>query len=217
MTNTIAGSRDDNYVELPESTALATNECRSVLLPRISRGPNDPDLFQRAQRHRRVRKAGVTDIHPQRDLEIRAFQRPSVRVHPQRPLLCPPNARGQPPCLGAETLPYITILADFGQPSELEVTYTESDVDDRCLRIYAPGIDATIYAFLSNRAHVLTTLEKLVQRQQIPETETPIAEYLAAQFGFGSTGLTQHMHWEHWRNKSMGIVAFFPAARLVYD
>lgn len=97
----------------------------------------------------------------------------------------------------ADALPYIAILADLGRPSELEVTYSESDVDDRCLRIYAAGIDATIYPFLSNRPDVLATLEKLVRRQQIPETETPTATYLAAQFGFGGTGLPQHMLWEH--------------------
>ena len=96
----------------------------------------------------------------------------------------------------ADALPYVAILADLGRPSELEVTYSESDVDDPCLRIYAAGIDATTHPFLSNRPDVLGTLEKLVRRQQIPETETPVATYLAAQPEFGVTGLSQHIRWE---------------------
>jgi len=103
------------------------------------------------------------------------------------------NRRGS----DTDALPYIVILADLGRPSELEVTYSESDVDGHCLRIYAAGIDATTYPFLSSRPDVLATLEKLVRRQQRPETETPIATYLAAQAGFGVRGLSQHMRWEH--------------------
>ena len=109
----------------------------------------------------------------------------------------------------ADTLPYTAILTDLGRPSELEATYIESSANDRCLRIYAAGLDATIYPFLSNRPDVLTTLEKLSRRQQIPETETPIAEYLAAQLGFGTTGLPRNMYWEHGRKESSG-----PATRV---
>ena len=52
------------------------------------------------------------------------------------------------------------------------MTYTESEVDDGCLRIYAAGLDATVYRFLVNRPDVLTTLEK-------------------------TRGLPRHVQWEH--------------------
>ena len=43
----------------------------------------------------------------------------------------------------AESLPYVAILADLGQPSSFSVTFPERNIDDRCLRIYAAGVDAT--------------------------------------------------------------------------
>ena len=94
-------------------------------------------------------------------------------------------------------LPYIAILADLGQPSSLSVTFTERNIRDRCLRIYAAGVDTTTYPFLATYPALMKTLQNLVYLQQIPERETPVREYLLAQVKFGSTATPEHMLWEH--------------------
>ncbi|KAF8548189.1 hypothetical protein OG21DRAFT_1526653 [Imleria badia] len=100
--------------------------------------------------------------------------------------------------LDSESLPYIAILADLGQPSSLSVTFPERDIQrDRCLRIYAAGVDTATYPFLAKYPALMDTLQDLVHLQQIPEIETPFMEYLNAQVKFGSTATPDHMLWEH--------------------
>ena len=100
----------------------------------------------------------------------------------------------------SEPLPYIAILADLGQPSSFSLTFPERDIDDRCLRIYAAGADTATYPFLARYPEIMNTLQDLVHLQQIPETETPITQYLDAQMKFGSTAAPRHMLWEHGRD-----------------
>ena len=96
-------------------------------------------------------------------------------------------------------LPYIAILADLGQPSSFSVTFPERDIDDRCMRIYAAGVDTSTYPFLGKYPALMKTLQHLVHIQQIPETEKAMMEYLNAQVKFGSTATPKHMLWEHGR------------------
>ena len=98
------------------------------------------------------------------------------------------------------TLPYIAILADLGQPNSFSVTFPERDVDDRCLRIYAAGIDTATYPFLAKYPAIMDTLQDLVHLQQIPETDTVCRDYLNAQVKFGNTATVEHMEWEHGAN-----------------
>ena len=100
----------------------------------------------------------------------------------------------------SDSLPYIAILADLGQPPSFSVTFPEQDVDDRCLRVYATGVDIATYPFLTNHPALMQALQNLVHLQQIPETERPYTEYLNAQVKFGSTATTEHMVWEHGRD-----------------
>jgi hypothetical protein len=100
----------------------------------------------------------------------------------------------------SDSLPYIAILADLGQPSSFSLTFPERDVDDRCLRIYAAGVESTTYPFLAKYPALMRTLQDLVHIQQIPETERFYTEYLDAQVKFGSTATIQHMVWEHGKN-----------------
>lgn len=100
---------------------------------------------------------------------------------------------------GSGSLPYIAILVDLGQPSSFSVTFPEREVGDRCLRIYAAGVDAAIYPFLTKYPALMKTLEDLVHLQQLPETETPIREYLDAQVSFGDTAFPENMVWERGR------------------
>ena len=111
----------------------------------------------------------------------------------------------------SDTLPYIAILADLGQPPSFSVTFPERDVDDRCLRIYAAGVDATTYSFLAKYPALVETLQNLVHLQQIPETQRPYTEYLNAQVKFGCTATREHMHWEH--GKSVPDLQLKPLAR----
>jgi len=100
----------------------------------------------------------------------------------------------------SEPLPYIAILADLGQPSSFSLTFPERDIDDRCLRIYAAGVDTVTYPFLARYPAIMNTLQDLVLLQQIPETETPVTQFLNAQVKFGSTATPKHMLWEHGRD-----------------
>ena len=100
----------------------------------------------------------------------------------------------------SDSLPYIAILADLGQPASFSATFPEREVDDRCLRIYAAGVDAATYPFLTDYPAIMQTLQNLVHLQQIPETERPYTEYLNAQVKFGSTARPEHMVWEHGRD-----------------
>ncbi|KAI9464849.1 hypothetical protein HD554DRAFT_2315779 [Boletus coccyginus] len=99
----------------------------------------------------------------------------------------------------SDPLPYIAILADLGQPSSFSLTFPERNTDDRCLRIYAAGVDTVTYPFLGRYPAIMDALQDLVHLQQIPETETPCMEYLSAQVKFGSTATPEHMLWEHGR------------------
>jgi hypothetical protein len=99
------------------------------------------------------------------------------------------------------TLPYIAILADLGQPSSFSATFPEKDVDDRCLRIYAAGVDTATYPFLAKYPGLMDTLQDLVHLQQIPETDTACRDYLNAQMEFGSTPTFEHMEWENGKSK----------------
>ncbi|KAI9568062.1 hypothetical protein HD554DRAFT_2102717 [Boletus coccyginus] len=94
----------------------------------------------------------------------------------------------------SESLPYIAISVDLGQPSSFSATFSE-----RCLRIYAAGVDTTTYPYLARYPAIMTTLQALVYLQQVPETEMPFTEYLNAQVKFGSTAAPEHMLWEHGR------------------
>ena len=70
-------------------------------------------------------------------------------------------------------LPYIAILADLGvdkKKSKLEVTLDSSSDSDTCLRIYAPGLDATRYSFLANRDKITEILVDLYKRQSAPSS-----------------------------------------------
>ena len=96
-----------------------------------------------------------------------------------------------------DSFPYIAILADLGQPPSFSVTFPEHDIDDRCLRIYAAGVDTTTYPFLAKYPALMEMLQNLVHLQQILETHRPFAEYLNAQMKFGTTATREHMHWEH--------------------
>ena len=100
----------------------------------------------------------------------------------------------------SDSLPYIAILADLGQPPSFSATFPERAVDDRCLRVYAAGVDKTTYPFLTNCPSIMQTLQNIVRLQQIPETERPYTEYLNAQVKFGSTATPEHMVWEHGRD-----------------
>ncbi|KAG9318913.1 hypothetical protein JVU11DRAFT_1024 [Chiua virens] len=93
--------------------------------------------------------------------------------------------------------PYIAILADLGQRSSFTTTFPEKQTADRCLRIYAAGVDETTYPFLARYPTVKNTLENLARRQRMPETEMPYTQYLDAQVKFGSTATAQYMEWEH--------------------
>ncbi|KAI9566680.1 hypothetical protein HD554DRAFT_2040055 [Boletus coccyginus] len=73
----------------------------------------------------------------------------------------------------SDPLPYIAILADLGQPSSFSLTFPERNADDRCLRIYAAGVDTVTYPFLGRYPAIMDALQDLVHLQQIPETETP--------------------------------------------
>jgi len=95
------------------------------------------------------------------------------------------------------SLPYIAILADLSQPTSFSVTFPEQDVDDRCLRIYAAGVDTTTYPFLASCPALMGTLQDLVHRRKIRKTEMFYANYLDAQVRFGSTSTAEHMEWEH--------------------
>ncbi|KAI9462598.1 hypothetical protein HD554DRAFT_2330393 [Boletus coccyginus] len=99
----------------------------------------------------------------------------------------------------SDPLPYIAILADLGQPSSFSLTFPERNTDDRCLRIYAAGVDTVTYPFLGRYPAIMDALQDFVHLQQIPETETPCMEYLSAQVKFGSTATPEHMLWEHGR------------------
>ena len=100
----------------------------------------------------------------------------------------------------ADSLPYIAILAELGQPSSFSVTFPERNVEDRCLRIYAAGVDTTTYPFLVKYPALMRSLQDLVHIQQIPETKRPYTEHLNAQVKFGSTATPEHMEWEHEKN-----------------
>ena len=99
------------------------------------------------------------------------------------------------------TLPYIAILADLGQPKAFSVTFPERDVDDRCLRIYAAGVDTATYPFLSKYPAIMDTLQDLVHLQQIPETDTVCRDYLNTQMEFGTTAIFEYMEWENGKSK----------------
>ena len=99
-------------------------------------------------------------------------------------------------------LPYIVILADLGVEanSKLNVTYTtlETDIPDahsthpveRCLRVYAPGINGKTFPFLVHQTEVLATLEDLAHSEDLPEIGRPFAKKLGneVKFGFSPQG-----------------------------
>ncbi|KAG9308729.1 hypothetical protein JVU11DRAFT_11514 [Chiua virens] len=94
-------------------------------------------------------------------------------------------------------LPYIAIMADLGQPPSFSVTFPERETDDRCMRIYAAGIDTSTYPFLANHSALLNRLQELVHIAQLPSIERFFGKYLDAQVNFGSTPTRKHMQWEH--------------------
>lgn len=97
---------------------------------------------------------------------------------------------------GSNTLPYIAILADLGQPPSFSVSFPRRNLTDRCMRIYAGGIDSSTYPFLANHNELRQALEQLVHIAQVPDIERAYGKYLDAQVKFGSTATPEHMRWE---------------------
>ena len=93
------------------------------------------------------------------------------------------------------SLPYIAILADLGQPSSFSVTFPERDVDDRCLRVYAAGVDTSTYPFLAKYPAIMSTLQDLVHLQEMPTALKPYMGRLDGQARVGITSERQHMSW----------------------
>ena len=93
-------------------------------------------------------------------------------------------------------LPYIAILADFGvdnQKSNLEATLDSFSDSDTCLRIYAPGLDATTYSFLANRDKITELLVDLYTRQSATSS-TGRLQNLQDQVQFGASSEPRHMN-----------------------
>ena len=98
------------------------------------------------------------------------------------------------------SLPYVAILADLAwKTSSLSVTFPERDVSDRCLRIYAAGVDDTAYPFLAGYPALQQALENLVHLRKTPDTKRDFSKYLDAQVKFGSTATAEHTEWERGR------------------
>ena len=93
-------------------------------------------------------------------------------------------------------LPYIAILADLGvdnKKSKLEARLDSSSNSDTCLRIYAPGLDATKYPFFANRDKITEILVDLYKRQSAPSS-TGRLQNLQDQVEFGASSEPRHMN-----------------------
>jgi hypothetical protein len=93
-------------------------------------------------------------------------------------------------------LPYIALLLDLNVKPQFHVTYPTKKPNhsetDRCLRIYASGINDTTFPFLGQHSEVANHLHRLVSRHK----EAPSKTTLEALVKFGSTARLRNLQWE---------------------
>ena len=94
----------------------------------------------------------------------------------------------------ASSDPYVAILVDLGRSyhEEFEASWEKVDTNDAySLRIYAAGINAATFPFLTPHPYIVETLRHIVSPPKLPAQEG-----LRDKVKFGSTRTKSHLFWE---------------------
>ena len=94
----------------------------------------------------------------------------------------------------ASSDPYVAILVDLGRSyhEEFEASWEKVDTNDAySLRIYAAGINAATFPFLTPHPYIIETLRHIVSPPKLPAQEG-----LRDKVNFGSTRTKSHLFWE---------------------
>ena len=96
---------------------------------------------------------------------------------------------------------YVAILVDLGtsDDDEFEASWQKIDTNDAySLRIYAGGINATTFPFLTCHPYIIETLRHIVSPPKLPAQEG-----LRDKVKFGSTRTKSHLFWEIGNEKAL--------------
>ena len=90
------------------------------------------------------------------------------------------------------SLPFIAILLDLNHDGKrkLKVTFEQNPDNDRCLRIYASGLDEKTFPFL--HPGIARLLQDLISKPKEPTS----GARLRARVKYGRTAKVSHMRWE---------------------
>ena len=93
----------------------------------------------------------------------------------------------------ASSDPYVAIVVDLGKSDHaFEAKWKKVDTNDAySLRIYAAGINATTFPFLTRHPYIIETLRRIVS-----PPKSPAQQGLQDKVKFGSTCTEPHLFWE---------------------
>ena len=161
---------------------LASHKRGPMLPSPATRRQDDSNLFRRPEPWKWGYRPGIADVYLRQSGE--EFQRARLGVHqPHTPfdqvLIAPP------------------VLLDLNGELKLDVSFVEKEPNhpetDRCLRIYASGVNSTTFPFLYGYStEVPTLLRRFISKPEAPSSN----ERLHALVKYGSTVEESHMRWE---------------------